>query len=48
MEVGIFTPIGNNGWLIRENAPQYMPSFDLNKEIALRRPRNTASISCSR
>jgi pyrimidine oxygenase len=34
MEVGIFTPIGNNGWLISENAPQYMPSFDLNKEIA--------------
>ena len=36
MEVGIFTPIGNNGWLISENSPQYMPSFDLNKEIALR------------
>src|SRR4026208_2638851 len=34
MEVGIFTPIGNNGWLISENSPQYMPSFDLNKEIA--------------
>ncbi len=36
MEVGIFTPIGNNGWLISENSPQYMPSFDLNKEIALK------------
>jgi pyrimidine oxygenase len=36
MEVGIFVPIGNNGWLISENAPQYMPSFDLNKEIAQR------------
>ncbi len=36
MEVGIFTPIGNNGWLISENAPQYMPSFDLNREIALK------------
>src|ERR1700712_1958258 len=34
MEVGIFVPIGNNGWLISENSPQYMPSFDLNKEIA--------------
>ena len=33
MEVGIFTPIGNNGWLISENSPQYMPSFDLNKAI---------------
>ena len=36
MEVGIFTPIGNNGWLISENSPQYMPSFDLNREIALK------------
>src|SRR3954471_23734899 len=34
MEIGIFVPINNNGWLISENSPQYMPSFDLNKEIA--------------
>jgi len=33
MEVGVFIPIGNNGWLISENAPQYMPSFALNKRI---------------
>src|SRR3569833_126770 len=39
MEVGIFVPIGNNGWLISENSPQYMPSFDLNKEIAQRAER---------
>ena len=36
MQVGVFVPINNNGWLISETAPQYMPSFDLNKEIALR------------
>jgi pyrimidine oxygenase len=36
MKLGIFIPIGNNGWLISENAPQYMPSFDLNKEIVLK------------
>ncbi|MDB5687256.1 MAG: pyrimidine utilization protein [Rhizorhabdus sp.] len=36
MQVGVFVPIGNNGWLISENSPQYMPSFDLNKEIAVR------------
>jgi pyrimidine oxygenase len=36
MNVGVFIPIGNNGWLISENSPQYMPSFDLNKEIVLR------------
>ncbi|WP_174274364.1 pyrimidine utilization protein A [Sphingomonas bacterium] len=36
MQVGVFVPINNNGWLISKNAPQYLPSFDLNKEIALR------------
>ncbi|QUS37158.1 pyrimidine utilization protein A [Falsirhodobacter algicola] len=36
MDIGIFLPIGNNGWLISENAPQYMPSFELNKEITLK------------
>ena len=35
MNVGIFIPIGNNGWLLSENAPQYKPSFELNKEITL-------------
>jgi len=34
MEVGVFIPIGNNGWLISANAPQYKPSFALNKAIA--------------
>lgn len=33
MDIGIFVPIGNNGWLISENAPQYKPTFELNKEI---------------
>ncbi len=36
MQVGVFVPINNNGWLISENSPQYMPSFDLNKQIAVR------------
>ena len=35
MKIGVFIPIGNNGWLISENSPQYMPSFDLNKQIVL-------------
>jgi pyrimidine oxygenase len=34
MQVGVFIPINNNGWLISKNAPQYLPSFDLNKAIA--------------
>jgi pyrimidine oxygenase len=36
MQVGVFVPINNNGWLISENAPQYHPSFDMNKAIALK------------
>ena len=33
MQVGVFIPIGNNGWLISTTSPQYMPSFDLNRTI---------------
>jgi pyrimidine oxygenase len=36
MNVGIFIPIGNNGWLLSENAPQYKPTFELNKQVTLR------------
>ncbi len=36
MEIGIFCPIGNNGWLISKNAPQYKPTFELNKQIVQR------------
>jgi len=33
MDIGVFIPIGNNGWLISETSPQYMPSFELNKTV---------------
>ncbi|KAH6679643.1 putative pyrimidine monooxygenase ruta [Halenospora varia] len=33
MQIGVFIPIGNNGWLISTTSPQYMPSFELNKQI---------------
>src|ERR1700686_2655111 len=33
MDMGVFIPIGNNGWLISTASPQYMPSFELNKEV---------------
>ena len=36
MNVGVFIPIGNNGWLLSENAPQYKPSFELNKQVVLK------------
>ena len=34
MDLGIFIPIGNNGWMMSVNAPQYRPSFHLNRTIA--------------
>ncbi len=36
MSVGVFIPIGNNGWLLSETAPQYKPSFALNKAVTLK------------
>lgn len=36
MKIGVFIPIGNNGWLISSHAPQYKPSFELNKTIVQR------------
>jgi pyrimidine oxygenase len=33
MHVGVFIPIGNNGWLISTTSPQYKPSFELNRAI---------------
>ena len=38
MQLGVFIPIGNNGWLISTNSPQYKPSFDLNKTIVEKAP----------
>ena len=33
MKLGVFLPIGNNGWIISTTSPQYMPSFDLNRTV---------------
>ncbi len=33
MDIGVFIPIGNNGWLISETSPQYKPTFELNKTV---------------
>ncbi len=33
MQLGVFLPIGNNGWLISTTSPQYKPSFALNKTV---------------
>jgi pyrimidine oxygenase len=39
MDIGVFLPIGNNGWLISSTSPQYMPSFDLNREVTQKAER---------
>ena len=39
MELGVFIPIGNNGWLISTTSPQYLPSFDLNLEVVRKAER---------
>ena len=33
MQLGVFIPIGNNGWLISTTSPQYKPSFELNRTV---------------
>jgi pyrimidine oxygenase len=39
VQIGVFIPIGNNGWLISTTSPQYMPTFDLNREITQKAER---------
>ena len=36
MDIGVFIPINNNGWIISKASPQYMPSFELNREVVRR------------
>ncbi len=36
VELGVFLPIGNNGWILSETSPQYRPTFDLNRTITQR------------
>jgi pyrimidine oxygenase len=36
MDIGVFIPINNNGWIISATSPQYMPSFKLNREVVRR------------
>jgi pyrimidine oxygenase len=33
VDFGVFIPIANNGWLISENAPQYMGTWELNRNV---------------
>jgi pyrimidine oxygenase len=33
MEFGVFIPIANDGWIMSETSPKYMPTFELNRQI---------------
>ena len=39
MEIGVFIPIGSNGWIVSTTSPQYKPSFELNKKTTLNAER---------
>ena len=39
MDIGVFIPIGRNGWIVSTTSPQYNPSFELNKQTTLNAER---------
>jgi pyrimidine oxygenase len=36
VDLGVFLPIGNNGWLISTTSPQYKPTYELNVDCVQR------------
>ena len=47
MQVGVFIPMGNNGWLISTTSPQFKPSFDLNRAVVERAERSGLDLALS-
>ena len=39
MDIGVFIPIANNGWIMSATSPQYLPSWDLNREVTQKAER---------
>ena len=35
LELGVFIPVGNNGWIISKTSPQYLPTYELNRQISV-------------
>ena len=35
VELGVFLPVLNNGWIVSTAAPQYQPSYAMNKAMTL-------------
>ncbi len=50
IDLGIFLPVTNNGWIISRNSPQFLPTFALNRAISRRLPGNGSGLRtrCSR
>jgi pyrimidine oxygenase len=39
MQLGVFLPIANNGWIVSTASPQYMPTYALNRDICVEAER---------
>ena len=39
VDIGVFIPIGSNGWLISTTSPRYKPSWELNRDVVLKAER---------
>ncbi len=36
LDLGVFLPVTNNGWIISKNSPQFLPTFDLIRDVCQR------------
>ncbi|MBM2810343.1 MAG: class flavin-dependent oxidoreductase [Chloroflexi bacterium] len=34
LKLGVFLPVGNNGWMMTSTAPQFMPTWELNRDVS--------------
>jgi len=34
IDLGVFLPVANNGWIISKTSPQFLPTFELNREVS--------------
>ncbi|HEY3115447.1 MAG TPA: LLM class flavin-dependent oxidoreductase, partial [Chloroflexota bacterium] len=34
LKLGIFLPVANNGWIMSSTAPQFMPTWELNRDVS--------------
>lgn len=35
VDLGVFLPVANNGWIISKNSPQFLPTFALNRDVSM-------------